>query len=76
MQSVRPAATQLVVRGAERERRAADDFVSFDDDVRFFAELSIEETTRALGFFERTVKGDWTFARAWLDRRLSGEKPR
>jgi RNA polymerase sigma factor (TIGR02999 family) len=45
-------------------------------ELRFFAGLSIEETARALGFSERTVKEDWTFARAWLDRRLSGEKPR
>lgn len=41
-------------------------------ELRFFGGLSIEETAVALGLSERTVKGDWTFARAWLDRRLSG----
>ena len=45
-------------------------------ELRFFAGFSIEETARSLGFSERTVKEDWTFARAWLERRLSGNRPR
>lgn len=43
--------------------------------LRFFAGLSIEETAEAVGLSERTVKREWTYARAWLYRALSdGEK--
>jgi RNA polymerase sigma-70 factor, ECF subfamily len=38
--------------------------------LRYFAALSIAETALALGISERTVKNDWTFARAWLEREL------
>ena len=34
--------------------------------LRFFAGLSVEETARATGLSERTVKREWAFARAWL----------
>jgi DNA-directed RNA polymerase specialized sigma24 family protein len=39
--------------------------------LRFYAGLSIEETARALGVTDRTVKRDWTYARAWLSRELA-----
>ncbi|MEE9297115.1 MAG: sigma-70 family RNA polymerase sigma factor [Phycisphaerae bacterium] len=39
--------------------------------LRFFGGLSVEETAYALGVSERTIKGDWRVARAWLRRRLS-----
>jgi RNA polymerase sigma factor (TIGR02999 family) len=38
--------------------------------LRFFAGLSIEETAAALGVSERTVKHEWTYARARLFRFL------
>ena len=34
--------------------------------LRFFAGLSVEETGKALGISERTVKREWAVARAWL----------
>lgn len=34
--------------------------------LRFFAGLSVAETAEALDLSERTVKREWTFARAWL----------
>ena len=34
--------------------------------MRFFAGLSVEETAQALELSERTVKREWSFARAWL----------
>jgi RNA polymerase sigma factor (sigma-70 family) len=40
-------------------------------ELRFFGGLSIEETAQALGISARTVHSDWTFARAWLYRKLS-----
>jgi RNA polymerase sigma factor (TIGR02999 family) len=34
--------------------------------LRFFAGLSIEQAAEVTGLSERTVKREWTFARAWL----------
>ena len=42
--------------------------------LRFYAGLSVEETAEALETSTRTVKRDWSFARAWLFRRLSGSE--
>ena len=43
-------------------------------ECRFFAGMNVEETAQALEVSERTVKYDWTLARAWLYRRLRGEE--
>lgn len=40
--------------------------------LRYFAGLSIEDTAAAIGVSPATVKNDWTFARAWLKREVSG----
>lgn len=40
-------------------------------ECRFFAGYDERETARALGLSERTVRRDWTLARAWLYRELS-----
>jgi len=39
-------------------------------ELRFFAGLSIEETSSALGISTATVKRSWSAARAWLRREL------
>src|SRR5215471_8996862 len=39
-------------------------------ELRFFAGLSIEETSRVLGVSPATVKRDWTTARIWLSREM------
>ena len=39
-------------------------------ELRFFAGLSIEETSRVLGISPATVKRDWTTARIWLSREM------
>jgi RNA polymerase sigma factor (TIGR02999 family) len=39
--------------------------------LRYFAGLTIEQTARALGVSTGTVKGDWTYARAWLLREMT-----
>jgi len=41
-------------------------------ELRFFGGLEIEEIAEALGLSAATVKRDWTVARAWLQRELSG----
>ena len=40
-------------------------------EMRFFAGLSVEETAESLGVASRTVKLDWTKARAWLHHELT-----
>jgi RNA polymerase sigma factor (TIGR02999 family) len=42
-------------------------------ECRFFGGLSVEETAEALELAERTVKRDWSLARAWLFRELRRE---
>ncbi len=45
-------------------------------ELRFFTGLTIEETAEVLAISPRTVKRDWTVARAWLFRALNrGESP-
>jgi len=53
---------QGLERVAERQARVVE--------CRFFGGMSIEDTAAALGISPRTVKRDWTFARAWLRRDL------
>jgi RNA polymerase sigma-70 factor, ECF subfamily len=42
-------------------------------EMRFFAGLTEEETAEALGVSPRTVKRDWTVAKAWLHSELNGK---
>lgn len=57
-------ALQQLERLEERQARVVE--------CRYFGGLSIEETAAALSVSPATVKRDWTAARAWLFRRLSG----
>jgi len=41
-------------------------------ELRYFGGLSVEETARALAVSPRTVKRDWSLARAWLHDALAG----
>ncbi len=41
-------------------------------ECRFFAGYGDQETARALGLTDRTVRRDWIKARAWLRRELAG----
>lgn len=41
-------------------------------ELRFFGGLTIEEVAEVLGVSPGTVKRDWSFAKAWLSRELSG----
>jgi RNA polymerase sigma factor (TIGR02999 family) len=41
-------------------------------ELRFFGGLSIDETSEILGISPATVKREWTTARAWLHREMSG----
>ena len=47
---------------AERQARVVE--------CRFFGGLSVDDTAAALGISARSVKRDWSFARAWLAREI------
>jgi RNA polymerase sigma factor (TIGR02999 family) len=40
--------------------------------LRFYVGLSMEEVAKALGMSERSVFREWSYARAWLFKRLGG----
>ncbi len=42
--------------------------------LRYFAGLTIEEAADVLGIAAPTAKRDWTYARAWLFRKISGQR--
>lgn len=42
-------------------------------ECRFFAGMGVDDTATALGISPATVKRDWTVARAFLNRELSGD---
>jgi len=44
-------------------------------ELRFFAGLSLEEISAAMGIAPATVQRDWTAARAWLHREMSRNPP-
>jgi RNA polymerase sigma factor (TIGR02999 family) len=48
---------------AERQARVVE--------CRFFGGMTVEDTAAALEISARTVKRDWTFARAWLKREMT-----
>lgn len=70
--------------GKSRELIALDDALRdlerFDPqqgrivELRFFGGLTVEETAEVLGVSPRTVKRDWSVARAWLHGQLSSKK--
>ena len=44
-------------------------------EMRLFSGMTVDEVAAALGVSERTVKGDWRVARAWLARELRENAP-
>jgi RNA polymerase sigma factor (TIGR02999 family) len=66
-------ANDLVGLDEALERLAAmDERAARVVEMRFFAGLSVEESAEALAVSPNTVKRDWTVARLWLLRELSG----
>ena len=39
-------------------------------ELRFYCGLTVEETAATLGISEKTVKRDWSSARAWLQAQV------
>ena len=42
-------------------------------ELRFFGGLSVDETAEVLGISPKTVKREWSVAKAWLFRQIKGE---
>ena len=42
--------------------------------MRYIERCTVKETAAARGVSDRTVEGDWAFARAWLHRELKGSE--
>lgn len=60
----------LALDEAMKELAALSNRQSRVVELRFFGGLSVEETAYTLGVSERTAKGDWRIAKAWLRKRL------
>src|SRR5262249_19195256 len=43
-------------------------------ELRYFGGLTVEETAEFLKLSQRTVEREWTMAKAWLFRELSGKE--
>ena len=62
----------LALDDALVELAALDERKSQVVELRFFGGLSVQETAAALGVSEVTVMRDWSTARAWLHRSITG----
>ena len=60
------AVDEALTRLAEFDRRQAEIL-----EMHFFAGMTFDEIAEQLGVSLRTVKRDWTMARAWLHQELS-----
>ena len=65
----------LALDGAIERLRGLDERAASVVRLRFYGGLSVDETAEALGVAVRTVRRDWTFARAWLFEALGEASP-
>ena len=66
-----PEAMLMLDRALE-ELRVLDPVLAEVVSLRYCAGLSVEQTAEVMGRSPRSVKYDWSAARAWLLRRISG----
>lgn len=66
----------LIIDEALTKLRSWDERQAQVVELRFFGGLSVAETARVLNVSERTVKLDWTLARAWLSNIVNGGETR
>jgi RNA polymerase sigma factor (TIGR02999 family) len=65
----------LLLDDALKELARLDERQSRIVELRYFTGLSIDETADVMGVSAATVSREWTTARAWLHRELSGRSP-
>jgi RNA polymerase sigma factor (TIGR02999 family) len=73
----------LIAKGADLDIVALDEalerLAQIDEqqskivELRFFSGLTVEETAEVLKISPATVKRDWSMAKAWLHREISGD---
>jgi RNA polymerase sigma factor (TIGR02999 family) len=66
----RPAVDVLALEEALCELARSEPRQARVVELRYFADMSVEDTAEALHVSPRTVKSDWSAARVWLRRRL------
>ena len=72
VQPVQQAADLIALDDALREFSLIDERKSRIVELRYFAGLGISDIAAVLGISPATVKREWTVARLWLLRRISG----
>jgi RNA polymerase sigma factor (TIGR02999 family) len=65
----------LLLDDALKELARLDERQSRIVELRYFTGLSIDETAEVMGISAATVSREWTTARAWLHREISGRPP-
>jgi RNA polymerase sigma-70 factor, ECF subfamily len=65
----------LALDEALRRLGAQDPRKSQIVELRYFGGLTVEETAQFLKMSRRSVEREWTMAKAWLYRALSGDEP-
>jgi RNA polymerase sigma factor (TIGR02999 family) len=70
-----PGADLVALDDALKALAALDPRRSKVVELRFFGGLSVEETAEVLKISPETVMRDWRFAKSWLRREMSKEKP-
>jgi len=68
--SAEPNLDLIAVDGALTKLASLDQQQARVVELRFFGGLSVDETAEVLGISERTVKRDWSVAKAWIRREL------
>jgi RNA polymerase sigma factor (TIGR02999 family) len=71
---VQDADTLLAVDEALKKLAVEDPDLAKLVELRYFTGLTIDETAKMLATSPRTVKRNWTYARAWLRRELDAEE--
>lgn len=70
-----PSEDVLAVDEALDKLRAYDEGKARIVMLRYFAGLTVEETAMAMGLTVAQVKGEWSYARAWLHREMTKGDP-
>jgi RNA polymerase sigma factor (TIGR02999 family) len=65
----------LALDGALQELERMDPMQGQIVELRFFAGLTVDEAAAALRVSPATIKREWTIAKSWLHRKLSGADP-
>jgi RNA polymerase sigma factor (TIGR02999 family) len=69
-----PVDDLLAINEALEQLEASDEQSARLVKLRYFTGLSVEDAAELLGISPRTAYRDWSYARAWMYRRLGGER--